>query len=95
MHMQLYRKCKEHEKRVAKKVAKQHEEAEMRWNAQGHSVHEEQLEELSQKEKEKEESNRNNKEVGERISVRDILSDYDWLCTLSQALCLSCNTTNS
>ena len=40
-------------------------------------MHEEQLEELSQKEKKKKESNRNNKEVGERISVRDILSDYD------------------
>ena len=40
------------------------------------SVHEEQLEKLSQKkEKEKEERiNCNNKEVGERISVRDILS---------------------
>ena len=38
-------------------------------------MHEEQLEKLSQKkEKEKEERNRNNKEVGERISVRDILS---------------------
>ena len=41
-------------------------------------MHEEQLEKLSQKkEKKKEERNRNNKEVGERISVRDILSDYD------------------
>ena len=41
-------------------------------------MHEEQLEKLSQKkEKKMEERNRNNKEVGERISVRDILSDYD------------------
>ena len=44
-------------------------------------MHEEQLEKLSQKkEKEKGERNRNNQEVGERISVRDTLSskfDYD------------------
>ena len=64
MHMYLYRKRKEREKRVAEKVAKQREEAEMRRHAQGQVVHEEQLEKLSQKkEKEKEERNRKNKEV--------------------------------
>ena len=76
MHMCIfYRKRKEREKRVAEKVAKQREEAEKRRHAQGQTVHEEQLEKLSQKkEKEKEERNRKNKEVcvWERISVKAI-----------------------